>query len=545
MICTFFIVCLYLYHSIDTKAAPGGSYLLQTDGIDKMKEKVDQLQTILESNRNEISSLKQELVDLEKKERERLRKTTATSSHQRSSSVCLDRQNYTSTHSDVQMLDVYDLLAFDNPDGGAWKQGWEVTYDKSKVAGEKTLQVIVIPHSHCDPGWLKTFEQYHLDQTSKILDGMVKHLSDATVDMRFIYAEMSFFELWWRNQTESTKSKVRELLKSGKFEIVTGGWQIDRGFFCVHHLFVVSLNPFFLRISSNNSLVDRPFGLSPSLPYLLRAANITDAAIQRVHYSVKKHLAKNKQLEFMWRQLWGAHGNPMSVLICFHFIRMTCLIHVGRIRKFVANLISEGFLEEELIVRGMSIHRRSLEKMFVVARLLFNDQYRKKSQLYKTNVLLVPLGDDFRYVEDFEWSTNIKNYMKLFDEMNNNKKWNINARFGTLSDYFAELDRSLRVEQQSLPILSGDFFTYSDRDDHYWSGYFTSRPFYKQMDRVLQHQLRAAEIVFTLWSMKGQHPSDTIFAKLMQARRALSLFQHHDGVTGTAKQHVMKDYGTK
>ncbi|KAJ1364320.1 hypothetical protein KIN20_024395 [Parelaphostrongylus tenuis] len=196
IICTFFIVCLYLYHSIDTKAAPGGSYLLQTDGIDKMKEKVDQLQTILENNRNEISSLKQELVDLEKKNEnewdkrggnkiavvhDQLRKTTATSF---SSAIIL--KNF-------QMLDVYDLLAFDNPDGGAWKQGWEVTYDKSKVAGEKTLQVIVIPHSHCDPGWLKTFEQYHLDQTSKILDGMVKHLSDATVDMRFIYAEMSFF----------------------------------------------------------------------------------------------------------------------------------------------------------------------------------------------------------------------------------------------------------------------------------------------------------------------------------------------------------------
>ncbi|KAJ1364321.1 hypothetical protein KIN20_024396 [Parelaphostrongylus tenuis] len=307
-----------------------------------------------------------------------------------------------------------------------------------------------------------------------------------------------------------------------------------------------------------------PFGLSPSLPYLLRAANITDAAIQRVHYSVKKHLAKNKQLEFMWRQLWGAHGKSDVRTHMFPFIRMTCLIHVDRIRKFVANLISGLFfvvfttvatvltihLLKRLPGRGTNcpwnVDPQEITRENVRSRAFaLYDQYRKKSQLYKTNVLLVPLGDDFRYVEDFEWVDQYQNYMKLFDEMNNNKKWNINARFGTLSDYFAELDRSLRVEQQSLPILSGDFFTYSDRDDHYWSGYFTSRPFYKQMDRVLQHQLRAAEIVFTLWSMKGQHPSDTIFAKLMQARRALSLFQHHDGVTGTAKQHVMKDYGTK
>lgn len=184
------------------------------------------------------------------------------------------------------------------------------------------------------------------------------------------------------------------------------------------------------------------------------------------------------------------------------------------------------------------------------------DQWRKKSQLYRTNVVLAPLGDDFRYDKAMEWDHQYGNYKRLFDHMNSKPDLNVEAKFGTLSDYFAAVAEEAGVTQGlplngEFPTLSGDFFTYSDRDDHYWSGYYTSRPFYKRQDRLVETHVRGAEILFSLARATAARNKtafsllDKAFKDLNYAREYLSLFQHHDGITGTAKDKVTIDYGVK
>lgn len=87
--------------------------------------------------------------------------------------------------------------------------------------------------------------------------------------------------------------------------------------------------------------------------------------------------------------------------------------------------------------------------------------------LYKTRSVLIPLGDDFRYTQSMEWEAQRVNFEKLFEYINNEPSLNVEAKFGTLQEYFDSV-RSEREGVSDFPSLSGDFFTYADRDDHYW-----------------------------------------------------------------------------
>uniref|UniRef100_A0A8C6MFP0 Alpha-mannosidase n=1 Tax=Nothobranchius furzeri TaxID=105023 RepID=A0A8C6MFP0_NOTFU len=460
---------------------------------------------------------------------------------------------------DVQMLDVYSLLKFDNPDGGVWKQGFDITYEPDEWDNEP-LQVFVVPHSHNDPGWVKTFDKYFTDQTQHILNNVVVKLAEDP-RRKFIWSEISFFAKWWETADVYKQEAMRKLILGGQMEMVTGGWvmtdEANAHYFAMIDQLIeghqwLERN---LGITPISGWAVDPFGHSATMPYLLKRANLTSMLIQRIHYSIKKHFSSTRSLEFMWRQAWdtGSSTDMFSHMMPFYSydVPHTCGPDPKICCQFDFKRLPGGRINCPWKVPPKAVVEANVAER---AQLLL-DQYRKKSKLYRSKVLLVPLGDDFRYDKALEWDQQYINYQKLFDYMNSHPELHVRAQFGTLTDYFSALYKAYGVAPGSrpgdFPVLSGDFFAYADREDHYWTGYYTSRPFYKSLDRVIESHLRGAEILYSLAvanarhaGMEGRYPVSD-YALLVDARRSVGLFQHHDAITGTAKENVVIDYGTK
>ena len=100
----------------------------------------------------------------------------------------------------------------------------------------KTLHIHVLPHSHEDPGWLKTVDQYFSGQSNNIqfasvhiiLEELMKELMKPGSTKTFTYVEISFISRRWEEQTDEMKDKVRDLIhKEKRLEFANGGWVMN------------------------------------------------------------------------------------------------------------------------------------------------------------------------------------------------------------------------------------------------------------------------------------------------------------------------------
>jgi hypothetical protein len=422
----------------------------------------------------------------------------------------------------IQTTDLFAAIDYNAPENrGPWKQGWDYKYDDRFKDG---LTIHVVPHSHNDPGWIKTYHTYYSTQTRQILDTVIAALTE---DPRrtFIWAEISYFSLWWDDTTSEQKEQAKKLVAEKRLDFVTGGWVMNDEASVTARATRWHLqegrewlqNTF--GITPQYSWAIDPFGHSAGQAQVLKELGYKGMLIQRVHYAVKKQLAQKQQLEFQWQTPAGeifTHMMPFysydgphtcgpdpSVCCQFDFAR------IGKGKTWTGCPWGKMAVE----ITEHNVAERSKKWL---------DQVYKKAMLYRGKHVLVPVGDDFRYQTMDEAHKQFTNYQRMFDWIKINVP-SVKASFSTLTQYF-----DVAVQTQ-VPKLQGSFFPYSDREKDYWTGYFNSRIFYKGYDRLLESLIAAVET-----------KCPTVDVHLQ--KRALGLFQHHDGITGTAKSHVVQDY---
>lgn len=154
--------------------------------------------------------------------------------------------------------------------------------------------------------------------------------------------------------------------------------------------------------------------------------------------------------------------------------------------------------------------------------------------------MFIPWGEDFAYGNAFDDFSNGDALLRYFNKKNF-ADLNIDMRYSTVQDYVD----SVKAEEIIWPTKYDDMFPYADSTDQYWTGYFTSRANSKSQIRFGQHNLHASEKLFS-GKVLDQSVSDNEVQKVLDARLtmldSMGSNQHHDAVTGTAKQHVSDDY---
>lgn len=193
---------------------------------------------------------------------------------------------------------------------------WENTKPQileGAVPETEPLQIIVIPHSHNDPGWKKTYQKYFDDQTTHILSNMVDRMHKYP-DMTFVWVESCFIDKWWTNQTQETKRLFKELVESGRLEITSGMWvapdEASPHYFALVDQLIeghywVKKN---LGVVPESSLNFDQFGYSATMPYLVKKAGLKHVLIKRIHRAVKELFGRENKMNFQWRQFWDPEG---------------------------------------------------------------------------------------------------------------------------------------------------------------------------------------------------------------------------------------------
>jgi lysosomal alpha-mannosidase len=390
------------------------------------------------------------------------------------------------------------------------------------------INVHLVPHSHDDLGWLKTFDQYYegTGQFNAVENAGVRFILSSTIpalkadpNRRYIQVETGFFWKWWQEQSNETRQDVVDLVNSGQLEMINGGWSMNDEAASHYHSIIDQFTWGFRILEDTVGKCGRPkigwqidpFGHSKEHASILKQLGFEGLVVVRIDYRDKNKRRAEKNLDFIWKSNDNLENSEIFTTMFpdFYFEESGYCFDV----MCSWNTINEGNLD--LKVKGF-------------AEIL--DGYK---EYYKTNNIMMPMGRDFTYQKAEQNFASMDLFLTGFKD---HDKYNV--IYSTPSCYIQAVQDEIQKNSIKLEEKTDDFFPYASEAHSFWTGYFTSRPTSKRFERTGNNILQSVKQLTAFAKMKSKDYGESI----ADLRGAMGVMQHHDGITGTEKQAVSNDY---
>ena len=395
------------------------------------------------------------------------------------------------------------------------------------------INIHIVPHTHLDPGWLKTPEEYYNDEAiDKIFYTVLYELSNTTKTQKtFVINELYYFKIWYEKLNQTEKNQFKKLIEEKKIEFVSGSYVINDEATPLYYNIMdqIRIGLQFLyeefHIKPKTAWYIDSFGHSAGNAYILSQLNYDNIIMGRMHEDFLSLMKENKMTEFYWEP-FGKNSNDKKILT--HILPL----HYG----YELFHIEMGFLHEEF--------KENIENILNT----FINNLKDAMKGLKHNNILFLYGDDFKH-KDNNLFLNMDLIKNIFE--NETKKEEIRQNFGTEENinlfystpekYFEYMEKELAEKGLKLDSYTNlDFFPL--RSNCFWTGYFTSRPFLKGFIRKASNIFYSFSKYYSYNRLSNQNINKNIISNLNDLREVVGLNQHHDAITGTCMQYVATDY---
>ncbi|XP_017099033.2 lysosomal alpha-mannosidase-like [Drosophila bipectinata] len=404
-------------------------------------------------------------------------------------------------------------------------------YESCHETKPNMINIHLVPHSHDDVGWQKTVDQYFYGHRNNIHHGGVQYIITTVIEelvknpeRRFIQVEMSFFSMWWAQQSEVTKNIVKKLVNEGRLQFTNGAWSMNDEA-NVNYQSVIDQFTLGLKFLDDNFgscgrptigwQVD-PFGHSREQASIFAQFGYDGEFFSRMDHNDKDRRLQDLAMEMIWHA-----SESLSDLKLFTGLTYR---HYSSPDGFCFD-VNCG---DEPIIDGKSYDNNVKTRIDD-----FLSYASKVAAAFRSNHIMITMGGDFQY-EDA--AHNFKNMDKLIKYINERQSSgsNYNIVYSTPACYLNSVHKS----GLSFPNKTLDFFPFASDSNSFWTGYFTSRTTQKRFERVGNHILQVAKEL----SVFADLPAEQQKVNLDRLRSIMGVMQHHDAITGTEKQAVSNDY---